>query len=287
MARPSVCIAMPVRNCEATIEPAIRSILAQTYPHWSLVLLDDGSTDRTVAVARRYSIDERVQILVDGRSLGITARLNQAIASSASAKYFARMDGDDICYPERLERQVTTLEADPRIDVLGASILVFGPSGEGLGWRPGPPTHEEICARPNSGFKMAHPTWCGRRAWFERYGYDKRAFGCEDQDLLRRAWRESRFSNLPEILLGYREHGIRLAATLRTRTNTVRSVARTEGGWIGPVTLRSGFEQAVKSIAEVAAWIPGKDEIVLRRRRDPLRYADRVRWAEIWRLNRE
>ena len=228
MARPSVCIAMPVRNCEATIEPAIRSILAQTYPHWFLVLLDDGSTDRTVALARRYSIDERVQIRVDGRSLGITARLNQAIASSASAKYFARMDGDDICYPERLERQVTALEADPRIDVIGASILVFSPSGEGLGWRPGPPTHEEICARPNSGFKMAHPTWCGRRAWFERYGYDKRAFGCEDQDLLRR-------------------RGVRVASPISKRSSL--DIASTGSG----LQRRSGREQT-----RCAPWLERK-----------------------------
>lgn len=132
---------------------------------------------------------------------------------------------------------------------------------------------------------MAHPSWCGRRGWFERYRYDERTDGCEDQDLLRRSWRESRFGNLPVILLGYREHGIRLGATLRTRARTVSSVARTEGGWASMETLRAAFEQAAKGLVETVASTLHLDHVVLRRRRQALGHQDLLRWAEVWRVN--
>ena len=281
---PSVAIAMPVRDCEATIETAIRSILHQTYRHWTLFLMEDGSRDETRARAEKYTADARVRVVADGRSLGIAARLNQAISLSGGHQYFARMDGDDVSYPDRLERQIAMLEGDARLDLLGSSVLVFDDSGEALGWRRVPSLHAEICGRPGSGFRMAHPTWCGRREWFERFRYDERAYGCEDQDLLRRSWRSSRFANLPEILLGYREHGIRLGATIRTRKSTVSSVARAEGGWTSAATVRATLEQASKGLAEVAACVLHRDQVVLRRRRQTLPTAAEPRWADVWRL---
>ena len=285
MGNPSVAIAMPIRDCGATIETAIRSIVHQTYRHWTLFLMEDGSKDQTRALAEKYTADERVKVFADGRSLGITARLNQAISLSGSHEYFARMDGDDISYPERLERQIAALEGDPELDVVGSSVLVFGDSGEALGWRRVPSLHDEICGSPSSGFHMAHPSWCGRREWFERYGYDERAYGCEDQDLLRRSWRSSRFANTSDILLGYREHGIRLGATIRTRRSTVGSVARAEGGWTSAKTLRAIFEQAGKGLAEVVACGLHQERVVLRRRRRGLRAADVSRWAQVWELS--
>ena len=129
---------------------------------------------------------------------------------------------------------------------------------------------------------MAHPTWCGRLAWFERYGYDERAVGCEDQDLLRRSWRESRFSNLDEILLGYREHEIRLAATVRTRRSTIASVARAECGWSRSETARAVLEQTSKGVLETLAWVARQDGRVRSRQRQPLLPDDRTHWADVW-----
>jgi glycosyltransferase involved in cell wall biosynthesis len=285
MVESTVAIAMPVRDCEATIETAIRSILHQSYPHWTLFLMEDGSKDQTRALAQKYTADERVKVFADGRSRGITARLNQAISLSGAHEYFARMDGDDISYPERLERQIAALQGDPELDVVGSSVLVFGDSGEALGWRRVPPRHEEICGTPGSGFHMAHPSWCGRREWFERYGYDERAHGCEDQDLLRRSWRYSRFANISDIMLGYREHGIRLGPTIRSRWSTVGSVARAEGGWMSATTFRAILEQAGTGLAEVVACGFHQEQVVIRRRRRDLRALDAPRWAEVWRLS--
>ena len=233
-------------------------------------------------MAEKYSDDRRIRVLIDGRARGITARLNQAISLGSESKFFARMDGDDVSYPDRFERQIDLLEADPRSDLLGTSVLVFADAGEVLGWRQVPRVHREICARPESGFPMAHPTWCGKRAWFQRWGYDERAVGCEDQDLLRRSWRESRFSNLTEILLGYREHQIRLPAALRTRWSTVASVARAEARGDWSTAVRAGLEQTAKAAAEATAWATRRDDWVRSRQREPLRQSDMVAWANVW-----
>src|SRR5688500_12313854 len=99
---PLVTIAMPVRNAAGTIRTAIRSIMQQTLSSWELLVIDDGSTDDSAWAARDLG-DDRVAVLADGRREGLPARLNQA-AAIGRGRYFARMDADDISYPERLER---------------------------------------------------------------------------------------------------------------------------------------------------------------------------------------
>jgi glycosyltransferase involved in cell wall biosynthesis len=122
---------MPVRNAERTIIRAIKSVLAQTYPHFELVIIDDGSTD-TTATRIASVTDPRIKLIVDGGSLGLAARLNE-IAAVARGSLIARMDGDDFSYPDRFERQVAFLNANPAIDLVGTSAIAFRPTGEPLG----------------------------------------------------------------------------------------------------------------------------------------------------------
>ena len=121
---PLVSIGLPTFNCEKTLAIAIRSILNQTYGNWELLLMEDGSSDRTLEVARSFS-DPRISVFTDHSHKGRVPRLNQAVAMSRG-EYFARMDADDVAYPERLERQAEYLAWHPDIDLLGCGILVFG-----------------------------------------------------------------------------------------------------------------------------------------------------------------
>lgn len=280
MSEPLVTIAMPVRDCGSTVDAAVRSILNQTLDRWSLVLIDDGSTDSTLERIRAFS-DERIRVYSDGRSLGLAARLNQAI-ELADGEYFARMDGDDIAYPERLERQVSVLDASPEIDLVGAPLLVFGVAGQPLGYRPCPQIHEEICANPRSGIALAHPTWCGRRGWFERHRYDEAAVRCEDQDLLLRSWKVSRFANVPSILLGYREERVDLRKTLLSRYKFVGSVVRDAGGMARLDPALAAIEQAAKGVADTLAVALGAESVLLKHRRRPLAAAEFPRWRKVW-----
>ena len=286
MDEPAVTVAMPVKDCEATVEAAVRSILNQTYRNWRLLVIDDGSSDDTLQRVRRLTTDDRIRVRADGLSLGLAARLNQAI-DLCDGVYFARMDGDDVSYPERLERQVAVLESEPELDLVGAPVIVFGTDGEVLGWRPCPMTHEEICARPRSGFGLAHPTWCGRHRWFEKHRYDRRAIRCEDQDLLRRTWRYSRFANVPQILLGYREPDVNIRKILPARLHGVGSVARDAGGWFRAETVTSAAEQTAKGLSDAVVVLLHGERLLLGHRHRPVGDGERARWEKVWAISNE
>jgi glycosyltransferase involved in cell wall biosynthesis len=203
MEGPLVSIGMSVFNAEQTVAMAIESLLRQTLQEWELLLVDDGSSDRTLEVLRRFN-DPRIRLFSDshGRK-GLPARLNQCL-DRAHGIYFARMDADDISYKERLERQVDFLRVHPEVDLLATGAICFKGDGQVLGLYPVANDHGTICRRYWWGFPMAHPTWMGRRSWFLRYRYRESARRVEDQDLLLRSFRSSRFAVLKDVLFGYR-----------------------------------------------------------------------------------
>ena len=212
---PSVSVLLPVRNGGAFLRPAIASVLAQTLGDFELILLDDGSTDGSPEVARSFG-DPRIRVIEDGRPLGLSARLNQGV-QLARADLVARMDADDLCLPRRFELQRAFLAAHPEVDLVGCRAAVFR-DGEVLGLLPYAADHDALVARPWHTIPLAHPTWMGRRAWFQRHPYRtpevKRA---EDQELLVRAAPTSRYACLPEVLLAYRLGAPDLRKTLVAR----------------------------------------------------------------------
>jgi glycosyltransferase involved in cell wall biosynthesis len=221
---PIVTVLMSVRNCEATIGRSVKSIINQSLDDWRLVIVDDGSTDSTPEIISRFS-DPRITFLREATSKGVGARINQVISGVAS-KYVARMDGDDICYPDRLARQVEALERNPKIDLLATSVVLIDHEDVIFGYRPCPPTHSEICARPWARFPMPQPTWMGKTDWFKKNPYHLRSFGMEDYDLLLRTYKTSSFACLPECLVAYRETSLYLRKSFIARKNMSRSLLR-------------------------------------------------------------
>lgn len=215
MSCPLVSVAMSVHNGAATIDAAVRSIFWQTFPDWELILVDDASTDSTPAALRRFN-DRRIRLIHGSKQLGLGARLNQCV-DVARGTYIARMDADDIAYPDRFQRQVTYLQSHPDVDLVGHGAVLFKGEGEVIGLYPMAERHEDICRRPWWGFPLAHPTWMGRRSWFLKDRYDERLTKGQDQELLLRTWRQSRFGSLPECLLGYRVERISMGKSARGR----------------------------------------------------------------------
>jgi glycosyltransferase involved in cell wall biosynthesis len=220
-----VSIGLPVFNAERTLGAAIRSVLNQTYTKWELLIIDDGSEDRSLQIAQGFH-DERIRVIQGGERRGISARLNQLIETSRG-KYFARMDGDDLAFPMRVAKQVSFLEVNPSIDLLGTRALVFDDNGVIKGLFPFRQTHAEICRRPIGGFYLPHPTWMGRVVWFKKflYGGDE-VNRAEDQDLLLRSYRTSTFACLDEVLLGYRQNDLPMRSILAGRRSFRHAVAR-------------------------------------------------------------
>lgn len=200
---PLVTVAMPVFNAGAFLIEAVNSIINQTYQHWELILIDDGSNDGSLDKVREIQ-DSRIVIISDGINMGLAPRLNQAI-DLARGVYFARMDGDDISLATRLEEQVKFLTENPHVDLLATKVKTIDFQGNVIGELPFAASHQEICSRPWRSFYMPHPSWMGKLEWFKKYKYAKPApYFCEDQELLIRSYVFSHFACLSQCLLHYR-----------------------------------------------------------------------------------
>lgn len=293
-APPLVSIGMPVRNNERTLALAIRSILNQTYTNWELLLIDDGSSDATPDIARNFAeADERIRFSSDGQPLGLPERLNQTIAASRG-EYFARMDGDDVAYPMRLERQVDYLQRHPEVDLVGAWAIIFGREGVVFGKRTGAEHHEAICNRPHIGFPLIHPTYFGRIEFFRRYGYRSSAVRCEDQEMLLRAHLGAhrndelnrsliKFGNVPSILLGYREEYLDMNKILVSRFYHAKSFLKLFFSLGHPITaFRASVGQGLRAIVDVCAITSGLGYRLLRHRALPVTAAEIEEWDHIW-----
>jgi glycosyltransferase involved in cell wall biosynthesis len=213
---PEVSVLLPVRDGARTLALAMLSVLEQSFGDFELLVLDDGSVDASADIALRFG-DPRVRLLRDGIKRGLAARLNQGI-DAATGRYIARMDADDVCFPGRFARQVARLNAESSLDLVACRALIFDDSGAATGLSPHRLSHEALCAQPWNGFYLVHPSWMGRAGWFRRYRYQTpELVRAQDQELLLRAYPDSRFAVLDEILLGYRMGPIALRKILSAR----------------------------------------------------------------------
>ena len=214
---PLLTVAMPIFNAGHYLRLAALSIVHQSFNDWELLIFDDGSTDNAVQSLDDIN-DSRIRVINDGLNKGLAARLNQAI-DMARGQYFARMDQDDVSYPERFAKQLALLQRNSALDVVAASAITISDDNEMTGFLPCPVSHEAICARPWQGFFFAHPTWMGKIVWFRKFRYAiPGPYFCEDQELLLRCYNKSRFGATAEILFAYRVREKRnLPRVLKTR----------------------------------------------------------------------
>ena len=126
-----VSIIMGIYNCAPTLQEAIDSILNQTLTDWQLVLCDDGSTDNTYTIATAYhnKYPEKIVLLRNEYNMGLNYTLNRCLAISVG-EYIARMDGDDISLPTRLEREASFLDTHPEYAIVSTPMFFFDETGD-------------------------------------------------------------------------------------------------------------------------------------------------------------
>jgi glycosyltransferase involved in cell wall biosynthesis len=272
-----VSVVMAMRDAAATLRLCLESLRCQDHPDWELLLVDDGSSDIGIDVALSLR-DPRIRILADGQHRGLPARLNQAI-DEARGHFIARLDADDICYPERLRRQLEVLQGNPNVDLVGSAAVVFRDGGVPIGLFAVHSSHDAICARPWAGFYLPHPTWMGRTNWFRSHRYNPWFLKAQDQELLLRTYGRSRFAAIAEPLLGYRQNGIALARVLRSRYYLSRAIVRS----LPRYAARGLAGQAAKAVVDTIAISTGLERTLLRHRARPLSPRDAERWRNVWR----
>lgn len=201
-AAPLVTVGIPFYNSEKTLLNAIKSVFSQTFQNWELILVDDGSSDRSLEIA--LSIDDpRVKVISDGQNKKLPARLNQIIGL-ARGKYIVRMDADDLCSPKRIERQLELFDKDESLDVVGTGMIYLDDNDAPLGVRLAPTSHSEICKEPYRMFGLCHSSVIVKKSWYEKNRYDESALQAEDFDLWLRSYEHSKFGNVPDALFFYK-----------------------------------------------------------------------------------
>lgn len=223
---PLVSIGIPFLNAKRTLADAVRSVFAQTFADWELILMDDGSTDGSLDLMRHID-DPRVRVVSDGVNRGLCDRLNQ-IASLANAPLLARMDADDLMHPERIEKQVRFLNANPETDLVDTATFTVDDDLTPLGMRGEQPLQTDPVSVLCGGL-LIHPTVMGRTEWFRNHPYDAEYIRAEDRELWCRTCATARFARLTEPLFFYREG---MAGNLRNYLKsavTVRKILRVYG----------------------------------------------------------
>jgi glycosyltransferase involved in cell wall biosynthesis len=201
---PLVTVLMPIHNGEAFVADAVESILRQTFRNFEFLVIDDGSTDGSVGIVEKYG-DSRIRLVRNEQQIELIRTLNLGLGL-ARGRFVARMDADDISLPERLERQVAFLEANPDVGACGTWAVTMG-DREGV-IRAYPESAGAIRCQLLFGAALAHPSVCMRRDAFVRHRlqFDEAYPHAEDYQLWRTASEKFPLANIGEVLIRYRIH---------------------------------------------------------------------------------
>lgn len=210
-ADPLVSVVISAYNAEAFISDTIQSIQAQTYEQFEVIIVDDGSQDRTAEIVRSFAqYDDRIR-LIQQQNSGVAASRNLAI-QHASGQYIAPIDADDIWYPERLSKHVYCLEtSDATVGLVYSWSTYLNEAGEIKGYSPfgqlGAVEGNVLAMLVFYNFLDNACTAMFRRECLDRVGfYDCELETCEDWDLYLRIAEQYQFRMVPEYLIGYRQY---------------------------------------------------------------------------------
>jgi glycosyltransferase involved in cell wall biosynthesis len=207
--QPLISVIMPAYNTESFIEEAIDSIINQTYPYFELLICDDGSTDKTHAIAEAYAArDTRIRVFRNKKNIG-NLKTTNFLFSQCRGEYIAVQDSDDISHEKRLEVLLDELQADLDLGIAGANYTVFESKNKFIFSGFLPLTNEQIKKVMQ---KEVPPILWGaclfRKNVLEQAGFFRPIFkrnGFADLDLLYRMCEVSSCKNNKQVLYYYRK----------------------------------------------------------------------------------
>ena len=203
---PKVTVLMPIYNGQQYLRESIESILDQEFADFEYLIINDGSTDSSVAIIESYT-DPRIRLVHNEQNVGLVGTLNRGINLSRG-QYIARMDCDDISLPKRLQLQVQFMEQHQQVGVCGSWYRLLD-GAENLRDCRLPIGSNEIKCQLLFRCPLAHPSVILRKSTLLQYGlyYDYEYKHAEDYNLWMTASKFTQLANIPEFLLVYRRHG--------------------------------------------------------------------------------
>lgn len=216
MKKPFVSVIMPAYNAGKYIRAAINSVLAQTYPFFELIIVDDASTDDTYSIAREFLYDARVKLLSNKVNNGIVYSRNKGITIS-KGKYIAILDSDDIALPQRIEHQVQYMQAHPELGAIGSYYHVVDSEGKKKTSIKVPSKAVDNATFLLFNVSFCHSTLMMRADVAKFYEYKPGFDIIEDYEIAYRISRDFPIGNLPEYTVLYRVHGSNISIEKKER----------------------------------------------------------------------
>ncbi|WP_309663119.1 glycosyltransferase family A protein [Sphingomonas sp.] len=264
---------MPVHNALPYLDAAVESILSQTFSDFEFVILDDASTDGSTQRLHHWaSRDARIRLLHEDRNLG-PARSSERVARAASAPIVARMDADDISFPQRLADQLAVLDRYPAVGVVGGLFDIIDANGRIVRgpelWR---------VRQPASVPPFGNGPLTYRREVFDQVGgYREECEFWEDNDLILRMAAVTKIMVLPYSVYQVRQAGIsnRLSSEQQRVERAVdlmyRARTRLDQGLTYDDLLRSSLKddrkvspQVFVSLGSIVLWAGGRPRLFKR-----------------------
>ncbi|MCY3865734.1 MAG: glycosyltransferase family 2 protein [Chloroflexi bacterium] len=226
-APPLVSVVMPVYNGEKYVAEAIESILGQALPDFELIIVDDGSADRSAAIIRSYAArDDRIRCVTLAQNTGEASARNRGM-EVAQGEFVACMDCDDVSLPERLRKQAAFLQTNPEIGAVGTEALLTDENLKPHGLYGVAEGHARIAYDLQMGPCIVGATMMMRRKIVQACGgYDESLARSPDIELVARLIPRTRLANLPEPLYLYRQHDGQLPATPQKAQDWANLLAR-------------------------------------------------------------
>lgn len=242
-------VVMPVHNALPHLDLAIESILRQTFADFEFVILDDASDDGSWERLRHWqSQDSRIRLMQSDRNLGPVGSSNM-VAKAATAPFVARMDADDISYPERMAEQLQALTADDSIGVVASLCDTINAAGRVIR-----PPEEWRLSRRSPFVPFAHGAMMYRQSIFDEVGgYREECVYWEDQDLVVRMAGVSKVLVIPHPLYQVRlwNRSTRVASDV----NHVEAAVDRMYGATDRLRARRGYEDLLQRPADTSARV--------------------------------
>jgi len=231
---PLVSILLPAYNSESYIKQTIDSILQQSYTEFELLIINDGSTDNTANIIDSYT-DKRIQHIKNNGNKGLIFTLNKGI-ELAKGKFIARIDADDICLPQRIEKQVAWMQQNTNTTVLATTVQFINEHNESTGfWSLDLQSITSSAIKKNMVWQccIAHPSVMMRTEVIKKYRYNAHQKHTEDYDLWLQLLADGFvIEKINEPLLLYRVHTQSITGSIHRKRNSFFTIAKTKNHFL-------------------------------------------------------
>lgn len=209
---PAISVVLPVFNGGSYLEEAILSIRNQSFKDFEFIIINDGSTDRSLDVIKRHAYEDSRIIVIDRENKGLVATLNEGVGV-AKGELIARMDADDFALPDRLSKQYEFMSLNARVVAAGTGYLLIDEDGDPIRiFRPLTDDSDLQQQGLQRCTPICHPTAIFRKNEFLAVGgYREVSMLAEDLDLWLRMGEQGKIGNLSDVLVKYRQHSASLS----------------------------------------------------------------------------